>query len=206
MRLDEKVKFLVVGLGNPDQEYAQTLHNVGYNTVDRVAKNQGITWKKYKAIQGETAKFAADQGEVFLLKPLTYMNKSGLAVRSALKFWKVEMGHLLIVQDDSDLAMGNLKIGFDQSSGGHKGLNSIIQALGGQKFARIKIGVRPNELSQGGKHHVKAEKFILLAYPQELLENIAQTGAEAVSCWLENGLAKTMNKYNSRAINTVCKQ
>jgi len=190
-------KYLIVGLGNPDPEYAHTLHNVGYNTVNQMAEDRGISWKKSKAVWGETAKFDIGGGEVILLKPVTYMNKSGLSVNSALKFWKVNRNRLLVVQDDSDLAMGRLKIGFDQGSGGHRGLISIIQAIG-QKFTRLKIGVRPGELPQGGKHHVKAEKFILRPYSQELLAKIAQTGAEAAGFWLENGLAKARSKYNDK--------
>jgi len=192
-----KTRFLIVGLGNPDHEYANTLHNVGYNTVNQIAQNQGIVWKNSKAVWGEMAKFDINGGEVILLKPATYMNKSGLAVNSALKFWKIELSHLLIVQDDSDLAMGKLKIGFDQGSGGHKGLASIIQSIG-QKFARLKIGVRPKNLPQGGKTHVKAEKFILRPYPQVLLEKIAKNSAEVAGFWQEHGLGQAMSKFNDK--------
>jgi len=198
MKHQKATKFLIVGLGNPDPEYANTLHNVGYNTVNHIAQKQGTAWKNSKAVWSEMAKFDINGGEVILLKPVTYMNKSGLAVASALKFWKIGLGNLLVVQDDSDQALGRMKIGFDQSSGGHKGLDSIIQAVGGKKFARLKIGVRPDGLPQGGKRHVKAEKFILRPYPQELLDKIAQTGAEAALYWFDNGLSKTMSKYNTR--------
>lgn len=189
---------LVVGLGNPDPEFNNTLHNVGFKTVDKIAEDQRITWKKSKAVVGDIAKFNYQDKEIVLLKPLTYMNKSGIAVKNSLNYWKISLNNLLIVQDDSDVEMGRLKIGYDQSSGGHKGLESIIQAVGGQKFTRLKIGVRPAHLAQGGKTHIKAEKFILRPYPKEKLASISQEGMSAVYFWLENGLAKTMSKYNAR--------
>jgi peptidyl-tRNA hydrolase, PTH1 family len=198
MKQKDKARFLIVGLGNPDQEYAFTLHNVGYITVSQIAETQGIVWKKSKTVWSEVTKFDSKGSEVILLKPQTYMNKSGLAVSCALKFWKIRRENMLVVQDDSDLPIGRMKIGFNQSSGGHKGLDSINRSIGGQKFARLKIGVRPVELPQGGNAHVKAEKFILRPYPQKALEKIAQAGADVVQFWLENGLSQTMSKYNNK--------
>jgi len=194
----ENKKYLVVGLGNPDPEFEKTLHNVGFGVLNEIIEDQKSNWKKTKAVSGEMAKVDIRGKEVILLKPLTYMNRSGLAVKNALNFWKISLNNLLIVQDDSDIEMGRLKIGYDQSSGGHKGLESIIQALGSQKFTRVKIGVRPSNLTQNGKTYVKAEKFILRPYPKDKLEPICQAGADAVCFWLENGLAKAMSEYNVR--------
>lgn len=189
-------KLLIVGLGNPDQEYENTLHNVGFRVLDGIAEDQGLSWKKIKPAQGETVNFVLNDREAALLKPLTYMNKSGLSVKNALSFWKINLNNLLIVQDDSDILVGKLKVAFDQSSGGHKGLESIIQALKSQKFSRIKLGVRAENLSSA-KNHIKAEKFILRPQSKTLLDNISSSGKEAVYSWIEHGLAKTMTEFNS---------
>jgi len=190
--------YLIVGLGNPDPEYQNTPHNIGFAVADKIAEEQEQRWKNAKLVFGDVSKFNCDGNEVVLLKPLTYMNKSGLAVKSALGFWKIDMGNLLVVQDDSDIELGRLKIGSNQSSGGHKGIENIIQAVGSKRFNRLKVGIRPAGLAQSGKVRVKAEKFILRPYPKEKLEIVAQEGVKAVYFWLRNGLEKTMSKYNRK--------
>lgn len=194
----DKKKYLIAGLGNPAPEFEKTPHNVGFITIDRLAREQEANWKKTKGVSGLTAKFNYRDSEVILLKPLTYMNKSGFSVKSALRFWKINTRNLLIIQDDSDIELGRLKIVFDQSSGGHKGLDSIIQAIGNQKFSRLKIGVRPKVLKSGAAKHIKAEKFILRTFPLEWQILITKSGEEAACYWLENGLDKAMSKYNRR--------
>lgn len=189
-------KLLIVGLGNPDSEYENTLHNVGFSVLNRIAKEQSLDWKNVKSVQGEMSKITSDNIEIILLKPTTYMNRSGLAVKNALNFWKVNLNNLLVIQDDSDIMIGKLKIGFDQSSGGHKGIESIIQAVGSQKFSRLKLGVRPESLINSGKH-VKAEKFILRLQSKSTLLDIASQGKEVVYYWINNGLEATMNMYNT---------
>jgi len=136
--------YLIVGLGNPGEEFNVTPHNIGFAVLDRIVKEREGHWKKVKSVFGEAFSFESAVGNIILLKPQTYMNKSGLAVRSALRFWKIGLENLVVVQDDADIEIGRLKIGYDQSSGGHKGLESIIQALGSQKFSRIRLGVRPS--------------------------------------------------------------
>ena len=130
------------------------------------------------------------------------MNKSGLAVKNALRFWKIDPNNLLVIQDDSDIELGRLKISFGQSHGGHKGLASIIQALESSQFSRLKIGARPEFLKRNvaGKH-VKAEKFILRSFPKKWQEIVSAEGKEAVYLWLESSLAKAMSKYNDSNYN-----
>jgi len=191
-------KYLIVGLGNPGKEFQDTPHNVGWVVISDIAGEQNITLEQTKPLFGEMAKFDKGKTEVILLLPTTYMNKSGLAVKSALKWWKVPLRNLLVVQDDSDLILGRLKIGYNQSAGGHKGVESIIQALKSQEFARLRLGIRPQSLPQGGKKHVKAEKFILRRLPDNWQKDIAKTAKEAAYYWLEEGLGKAMSKYNAK--------
>lgn len=190
--------YLIVGLGNPESEFNNTPHNIGFRVVDTIAKELNLNWKKVKFANGEAIKTVFQDDDVVLLKPATYMNKSGLCVISALKYWKVNINNLIVVQDDSDIELGRLKIGYNQNSGGHKGLESIIKSLKTKQFARLKIGIRPIDFPQGGKTHIKAEKFVLRKYPEEELNNIAQKGKEAILFWLKNGLEKTMSVYNQK--------
>lgn len=193
----ESKRYLIVGLGNPDSDYENTLHNVGFGVADLIAEEEKLSWKSSKAIHGEFAKFELGDKEIIILKPQTYMNRSGLAVQSALRFWKTGLFNLLVIQDDSDIVIGRLKVAFDQSSGGHKGIESIIQSLKNKKFARLKVGVRAEAFLKS-KEHVKAEKFILRPQSKELLGAMAKAGKEIVYSWLDNGLAKTMSIYNDK--------
>lgn len=189
-------KYLIVGLGNPDLEFKNTPHNVGFSAVEKIAEEQNASWKKTKAIFGSIAKFPLENKEIVLLKPGTYMNRSGLAARSAFRYWDIDINNLLVVQDDSDMHLGKIKFSSNQSSGGHKGLESIITALGSQKFARLKIGVRPPHLLQGGKKHVKAERFILKKLPADQERSVTGLAKEAIICWIAEGIERAMNKYN----------
>lgn len=135
------VAWLIVGLGNPGTEYVRTRHNVGFSAVDALAQSLGvkIDRAKYHALIGEAV---IDGQRVILMKPQTYMNASGKAVAEAAKFYKLSPEHILVYSDDISLAPGRLRVRRDGSAGGHNGLKSIIECLGGaQNFPRIKIGV-----------------------------------------------------------------
>lgn len=193
-------KYLIVGLGNSGQEFVGTPHNIGWRVVEALAKEYDCHFKNNKAIAGKFCQFDYAEQKIFLLLPETYMNKSGLSVKSALQYWEIGINDLLVVQDDSDIHLEKIKLGFDQSSGGHKGLQSIITTLGSQKFARLKIGVRPPQLAQSGKKYVKAEKFILKKLPPNHEGEIVNLAKEAVFSWVDVGLAKTMSKYNKSSV------
>jgi len=194
--------YLIVGLGNPGKEFENTPHNIGFGVLDRIADEYRQNWKKVKPVFGEVSKFSYKSGDVILLKPLTFMNKSGLAVKSALRFWKIDLSNLLVVQDDSDIEIGRLKIGYNQSSGGHKGLDSIIQSLGNQEFSRLRLGIRPRIVAANGGGHIKAEKFILKFMSPARRKAVFEQGKEAACFWLENGLEKAMSRYNKRKSKT----
>lgn len=128
---------LIVGLGNPGQKYQDTLHNLGFMVVDKLATTNKATWKKFSNIS-EIYQLP-QQG--ILLKPLTYMNESGRAVREIVDYYKIELPNLLVVHDDLDLSVGDLRMNFDSTSAGHRGVQSIIEALSSKAWWRCRLGI-----------------------------------------------------------------
>jgi len=137
--------YLIVGLGNPEEEYANTRHNMGFDTINELAKRNEIqvTKKKFNALYGSGF---INQEKVILVKPQTYMNLSGQAVRQFMDFYKLEKDNLIIIYDDMDIEPSIIKIRKKGGSGGHNGMKSIIQNIDAEDFTRIRIGIgRPKE-------------------------------------------------------------
>lgn len=162
---NSKIK-AAIGLGNPAEEYLQTYHNIGRLLVEYLANGKefdSVSKKNFEFFKlsnisvNQSPNQCESVNDLILIKPLLFMNESGRAVQEATKFFNLKSEEMVIVHDDSDMVTGNYKISFDQSSGGHKGIQSIIDALGTQKFWRIKIGIRP----QNEKTRKKAEDFVL---------------------------------------------
>ena len=133
--------YLIVGLGNPEEEYANTRHNVGFDTVNELAKNNGIEINKtkYNSLYGQ----GIIKGEkVIVLKPQTYMNLSGMAVRNFRDFYKISGNNIIIIHDDIDIKEGTVKLRKTGGAGTHNGMKSVVQELGNKDFYRIRIGVR----------------------------------------------------------------
>ncbi|ADU96271.1 aminoacyl-tRNA hydrolase [Thermovibrio ammonificans] len=131
---------LVVGLGNPGREYEKTRHNVGWMVLDRLADKLGVSLnrEKFKGLYGE---YRGENGKVILLKPLTYMNRSGESVSQFLRYFKIAPEEMVVVYDDLDLPLGKLRLKPKGSSGGHRGVESIIRELGTSNFPRLKVGI-----------------------------------------------------------------
>lgn len=147
---------IIVGLGNPGTEYERTYHNVGFLAVDYFTGKIGhLTAKK---INAKKIEYFEHQNIIFV-KPLTYMNESGIAIRNALKYFKATPEELLVIHDDSDIAIGEYKLSFERGAGGHRGIESTIQHLKTKKFWRLRIGIRP-PLAAGAVRK-KAEEFVL---------------------------------------------
>ena len=184
---------LVVGLGNPGPEYAETRHNVGFQVVERLAR----AWKARRAER--RAEYRSWRGafggrEVTLLEPLTYMNVSGEALIAWREVHRLEPDELLVVVDDVYLPVGEVRVRASGSTGGHRGLESIERALGTREYARLRVGVgSAGEEPLGG--HVLAEPA---AAEREALEQAVGRAAEAVQCWLRAGVRETMNRFNRR--------
>ena len=183
---------LVFGLGNPGNRYAHTRHNVGFTVLDRVARNFFIevVREKFHSLWDEAR---LDDDRVMFIKPQTYMNRSGLAVREWVGFFKVALEDILIVHDDLDMDPGKMKFTRGGGSGGHRGAESIIRELGAESIPRLKIGIGRPRFGE------PIEEFVLKPfYPDQSqdLQEVISKAAMAVETWLKEGISKAMNLYN----------
>ena len=184
--------YLIIGLGNPEEEYSKTRHNMGFNTINKLAQkyNIKITKTKYEGLY-ETGEIEGQK--VILIKPQTYMNLSGNCVKQFVDFYKVEKENILVIYDDMDIEPGTIKIRKKGSAGGHNGMKSIIQMLGTEEFPRIRIGIgRP-------EHNGDEINYVIGAIPKEeipKLEEGTEKAKEAIIEILKNGIDKAMNKFN----------
>ena len=190
-------KFLVVGLGNPSPEFQKTLHNAGFWVVENFLLGK-TTLENKKKIHARVAEIKTSEQELFFILPQTFMNNSGLSVREAQSFWKIRTTEIILIHDDSDLSLGQIKITYGQSSGGHKGVESIIKSLGNSNFTRIKVGIRPQIFQSAEKERVKAEKFVLKNVKEEVITQVGKTGAAALKMVLEDGREQAMNAFNGK--------
>ncbi|GIW03611.1 MAG: peptidyl-tRNA hydrolase [Thermomicrobiales bacterium] len=183
---------IVVGLGNPGREYAETRHNIGFMVVDRLARLAGAAgWKR--RFQSELCEVVIDGERLVLAKPQTYMNLSGHAVRQIAQWYRVPVSDLLIIYDDLDLPFGVLRMRARGSAGGHRGLASIIEQLGTQEIPRLRIGI--------GRGPGEATAHVLSRFsPEEAarLPLILDRAVEAVRLWLTAGITAAMNEINRR--------
>ncbi|MBR2670336.1 MAG: aminoacyl-tRNA hydrolase [Solobacterium sp.] len=187
---------LIVGLGNPGKEYEKTRHNSGFQVMDLLAEkcHCTITREKWSAL---IAPVQVQGVSVLLMKPLTYMNDSGRAVAQAVNFYHIVPEDILVIHDDIDLPVGNLRIRQKGSDGGQKGMRSIIQALGTQNITRIRIGVGHSE---PGNHKVVPD-WVLSPVEKDLREehqSILQKAADASYAWINTPLELVMSTYNTK--------
>ncbi len=187
-------KWLIVGLGNPGEKYTATRHNVGFMLLDRLSGRHGISFSGKD--DASIGKGLITGNSVLLLKPLTYMNLSGRAVRKALAKFNLirdgEIHNLIVIHDDLDLSPGVVRIRRGGSSGGHKGIDSIIIETGSRDFIRIKIGI-------GRDSTVPAEDYVLRRFrpgEKKLIEEAITEAESAIGTILDSGVEKAMNKYN----------
>ena len=189
---------LVVGLGNPGKEYAATRHNIGFAVLDGLAGKLDCSFRRKWRFSAEVAEAVVGAaGKVVLAKPRTYMNRSGLAVAALLNWLKLEPTEVLVVVDDADLPLGQIRLRASGGSGGHNGLRSIIEALGGDEgFARLRVGIgRAAPLGTDITGHVLG-KFANAE--RELAGQTAAMAVEAIECCLRTGLTEAMNQFNRR--------
>ena len=181
---------LIVGLGNPGPEYLLTRHNVGFLVLDAWADEEEVSFQPEKARISQTALLADG---VRLVKPETYMNASGEAVRSWLDWLKLDASDLLVVVDDVALPLGQLRLRPDGSSGGHNGLKSIAHHLGTEDFARLRCGVDPVPAGW------KLERWVLSRFrsiEEEALAQMIQSARHAIEDCQHDGISVAMNRYN----------
>lgn len=183
---------IIIGLGNPGKKYSDTRHNMGFRVIEEFARRHTVEKEEYKydAIIGHT-RFGSEK--VLLVKPLTFMNLSGRAVQPLVNFYKIDLSDMLVAYDDMDLDEGRIRIRTSGGSGGHKGIQSIIDLLGNRDFPRIRIGIgRP---PQG----IAVERWVLS--PVDTLQKQAcdecfQRAADVLQYWIEHGIVAAMNQYN----------
>jgi PTH1 family peptidyl-tRNA hydrolase len=186
---------LIVGLGNPGDEYELTPHNMGFLVVDRIAGERGVEIRN-RQCRALTARIRVGDEPVLLAKPETYMNLSGLSVRELVAEYEVKPEtDLIVIQDELDFPLGTLRIHTRRSSAGHNGIESIIGALNTQDFLRIRIGVTPERKVEDG------QRYLLAPFRKadlEVVDGMIDTAVEAVQVILTEGAAAAMNRFNRR--------
>ena len=193
--MEPEIEFLVAGLGNPGEEYANTPHNLGFRVVDRLAESNAIrvSRKENMSLVG----LGTMRGKrVALAKPQTFMNLSGPSIQGLLERYGLKPDRLLLVYDELDIPWGTLRIRPKGSAAGHNGIKSVIQSLGTDEFPRLRIGIRPDRPINNGAEFVLAP--FKRAQKQEVEETVARA-AEAVESILAEGVEKSMAVYNRRA-------
>ena len=188
------MSFLIVGLGNPGKEYDGTPHNVGFEVAARLAERGGVHFRRSPVGNAEEARLPQSD-RIVLFRPLSYMNRSGLPVSAALRYYELSPANLLVVCDDVNLPLGHLRMRQNGGPGGQKGLISIIQQLGTEDFPRLRIGVGGGHPGADVGRHVLS-KFS--GHDRAAAEEALELAADAVDCFLNEGLSAAMNKYNTR--------
>jgi PTH1 family peptidyl-tRNA hydrolase len=186
---------LIVGLGNPGTLYAGSRHNAGYAVVKAIAHSQKILLKRDNGTSSLSARIKERGKTAILALPLTFMNLSGIAVKALLKKYKTDLSDLLVVCDDMDLEFGRMKLRPFGSSAGHRGVESIIDSLASDKFARLRVGI--------GRPHKNAQPsdYVLTPFSKKEKEEIPGIIKAASDCclsWIDKGIAETMNVYNKK--------
>ena len=180
----------IIGLGNPGRKYEKTRHNIGYRIIESFQLKYKIPLKPGKGDYYYT-EISINDSRVLLVKPTTYMNRSGLAITQLFKYFPLSMGDILIAYDDFNLDFGTLRFRASGSDGGHNGIASIIYALKTEEFDRLRFGI--------GSAFSDAVDYVLSTFsPKEKshLDELLKVSHEAIICWIENGIELTMNRFN----------
>ncbi len=183
-----------IGLGNPGSEYALTPHNVGFMVCDLLSFSFNFTFSFNHKLMGQVGNFVYGAQKILVLKPCTYMNLSGNSVLFLVNFYKLDLNNIIVIHDDMDLDIGVIRIKKNSSSGGHRGVQSIIDALQSKEFIRIKIGI-------GRKQNMAPSDYVLSTFSKETfkkVENAVEIAKNAALDIVDNGPAHAMNIYNKQ--------
>jgi len=186
---------LIVGLGNPGSEYAGHRHNVGFRCLDRLARTHGLAFTRWE-FRARLAQGEIRGVRVLLARPLTYMNLSGQAVGPLVRRYGIPLSDLLVIYDDMDLPLGTIRLRPGGGAGGHKGMRSIIEALGSQDFPRLRVGIGRPPAGEDPVDYVLSDFT-----PEEgaIMEEVYERVLAAVECWLTEGIGEAMGRYNPRS-------
>lgn len=179
---------LIAGLGNIGDKYCFTRHNAGFMVLDKLALDNNFSFREENKLKC----FLAKSGDIIYIKPTTFMNLSGEAVRAVMDYYKINVKDILIVYDDIALDLGRIRFRANGSNGGHNGIKSIIKHVGTKEFDRLKIGIGPQP-------NIPSENFVLQNFPKEQLEElkeILKRADEAIEFYLKNDIQKAQNKFN----------
>ncbi|HWR59162.1 MAG TPA: aminoacyl-tRNA hydrolase [Thermodesulfovibrionales bacterium] len=182
--------WIIVGLGNPGRRYYKTRHNVGFMVADEIADRHGIALRDKESYL--LGKGSIEGNDVILVEPLTFMNLSGLAARDVIKRYSTQPGNLIVIHDDIDMETGKLKIRKKGSSGGHKGVESVIEFSGTREFIRVRVGI-------GREEGAAVEDYVLSKFREDeipVIKDAIIRAADAVEMIIISGIEKAMNKFN----------
>lgn len=184
--------YLIVGLGNPEEDYSKTRHNMGFNVVNKIAKKYGIeiNKKKFDSLYGEGI---IENEKVILLKPQTYMNLSGKAIIQVVNFYKIPLENICVIYDDMDIEPGLIKIRKKGGAGSHNGMKSVVAELNSENFARIRVGIGTPKFKDDSIN------YVIGAIPEEeikVLDEGTTKAADAMIAILKDGIDNAMNKFN----------
>jgi peptidyl-tRNA hydrolase, PTH1 family len=186
--------YLIVGLGNPGGEYAKTHHNAGYMAADKLVQRWQATWREEAGFEARVARARHAGREVMLCQPLTFMNLSGVAVRRIQDYFRVTPDRLLIMVDDADLPLGEIRLRPDGGSGGHHGLESVECHLSTAQYARLRLGIGRSNVAER-----QIKDYVLSRFRDEelgLLRAMLDRAVEQVECWLTAGIQIAMSRFN----------
>ncbi|MBA7585708.1 MAG: aminoacyl-tRNA hydrolase [Dehalococcoidia bacterium] len=187
---------LIVGLGNPGRSYAHNRHNIGFICLNRFARSEGIKLDKKKGL-ARIGEGKAAGNKVVLARPQTFMNNSGRSLSRLVEKFKIDLKDLIVIHDDLDLPLAKIRISRGSGSGGHKGINSIIQEIGTQDFIRLRVGIGRPDKPEISEDDIIA--YVLSDFtPDEkkAIDKIIPQVGEAILCLLSDGLTPAMNKFN----------
>jgi peptidyl-tRNA hydrolase, PTH1 family len=190
---------LIIGLGNPEDKYSATRHNLGFEVLDELRRKLNTPeWSLEKKFKAEISKLG---DELILIRPQTYMNQSGLAVASLKRFFKIDSKDIIVVHDELDLLLGHLKVRLGGGAGGHHGIENIIEQLGTDQFIRVRLGIG-NDKSFSGEHKrisFNAEHFVLEPFLNNETSKVRSTvkkAIKAIDVILDKGVDKAQNQFN----------
>ncbi len=179
---------LIAGLGNIGDKYCFTRHNAGFMVLDKLALDNNFSFREESKLKC----FLAKSNDIIYIKPTTFMNLSGEAVRAVMDYYKIDVKDILIVYDDIALDLGRIRFRANGSDGGHNGIKSVIKHVGTKEFDRLKIGIGPQP-------NIPSENYVLQNFPKDQLEtlkDVLKKSDEAIKFYLENDIQKAQNKFN----------
>ena len=186
----------IVGLGNPKPRYSLSRHNIGFQIADRLAQSLGCTFQKGK---GEylAARNRIGESDVFIIKPVTYMNRSGVAVQQVAQYYRIPLERIIVVLDDIDLPFGTFRLRYRGGDAGNRGLRSIIEGVGSEEISRFRFGIRNRTTIANPSSYVLSQ---FTRKEKKELPRLVSFAEEAVVTWVSGGIDRAMNLYNTNHI------